>query len=100
MWLQLRKAEKENTHLQTELKSIMNMLNDSRKYKEEKEKHFEVSLPKNLSDKELTKLIKQTEKQMKLHVINLEFEKAAICRDELKVLKDLLFKGIEAYGFF
>jgi protein-arginine kinase activator protein McsA len=35
---------------------------------------------------------------MKLHVINLEFEKAAICRDELKILKDLLFKGIEAYG--
>jgi len=37
MWLQLRKAEKENSHLQTELKSILNMLNDSRKYREEKE---------------------------------------------------------------
>ncbi len=80
--------------------SIIKPINDiiDGVYKEEKEKHFEVSLPKNLSDKELTKLIKQTEKQMKLHVINLEFEKAAICRDELKVLKDLLFKGIEAYG--
>ncbi|HMT01895.1 MAG TPA: excinuclease ABC subunit UvrB [Burkholderiales bacterium] len=80
--------------------SIIKPINDiiDGVYKEEKEKHFEVSLPKNLSDKELTKLIKQTEKQMKLHVINLEFEKAAICRDELKVLKNLLFKGIEAYG--
>jgi len=28
---------------------------------------------------------------MKLHVSNLEFEKAAICRDEIKSLKDLLF---------
>lgn len=37
MWLQLRKAEKENSHLQTELKSILNMLNDSRRYREEKE---------------------------------------------------------------
>ena len=53
---------------------------------------LEVKLPKHLSDKDLTKLIKQTEKQMKLHVINLEFEKAAKCRDELKILKELLFK--------
>jgi excinuclease ABC subunit B len=53
---------------------------------------LEIKLPKHLSDKELTKLIKQTEKQMKLHVINLEFEKAAKCRDELKILKELLFK--------
>ncbi len=37
MWLQLRKATKENSYLQTELKSILSMLNDSRKYKEEKE---------------------------------------------------------------
>jgi len=61
-------------------------------YHAQEEGKFEVKLPKHLSDKELTKLIKQTEKQMKLHVANLEFEKAAICRDELKVLKDLLFK--------
>ena len=53
---------------------------------------LEVKLPKHLSDKDLTKLIKQTEKQMKIHVINLEFEKAAKCRDELKILKELLFK--------
>ncbi len=53
---------------------------------------LEIKLPKHLSDKELAKLIKQTEKQMKLHVINLEFEKAAKCRDELKMLKELLFK--------
>ena len=53
---------------------------------------LEVKLPKHLSDKDLTKLINQTEKQMKLHVINLEFEKAANCRDELKILKELLFK--------
>ena len=53
---------------------------------------LEVKLPKHLLDKDLTKLIKQTEKQMKIHVINLEFEKAAKCRDELKILKELLFK--------
>lgn len=53
---------------------------------------YELKIPDHLTNKELTKLIKQTEKQMKEHVVNLEFEKAAICRDELKALRDLLFK--------
>lgn len=61
-------------------------------YHEAAEKKFEVRLPKNLSDKELAKLIKQVEKKMKLHVINLEFEQAALCRDELKLLKELLLR--------
>lgn len=61
-------------------------------YKEEKSKHFAVKLPEHLTDKELTKLIKQSEKQMKLHVSNLEFEQAAKCRDELKALRELFFK--------
>lgn len=56
------------------------------------EAKFEVKLPEHLNDKELTKLIKQTEKQMKLHVSNLEFENAAKCRDELKMLRAVLFQ--------
>ncbi|MFN8771231.1 MAG: excinuclease ABC subunit UvrB [Neisseriaceae bacterium] len=64
-------------------------------YREERAKGFEIKLPQNLSNKELIKLIKQTEKQMKAHVAELEFEKAAICRDELKILKDLLLKDGE-----
>ena len=61
-------------------------------YKTAKKSHFEIKLPKNMSDKEILKTIKQTEKQMKIHVENLEFEKAAICRDEIKLLKELLLK--------
>lgn len=78
--------------------SIIKPINDiiDGVYKDEKNHKYEVKLPKHLTDKELTKLVKQTEKQMKLHVANLEFEKAAKCRDELKVLKELLFK--ENYG--
>lgn len=56
------------------------------------EKRFEVKLPEHMTDKDLTKLIKQVEKKMKQHVSNLEFELAANCRDELKALKELLFK--------
>jgi excinuclease ABC subunit B len=62
-------------------------------YREEKKQKFEIKLPKDLSDKELTKLVKQVEKRMKEHSMNLEFEEAAKCRDELKVLKELLFKN-------
>lgn len=62
-------------------------------YREEKKQKFEIKLPKDLSDKELTKLVKQVEKRMKEHSMNLEFEEAAKCRDELKVLKELLFKS-------
>ncbi|MDQ5921792.1 MAG: excinuclease subunit, partial [Pseudomonadota bacterium] len=62
-------------------------------YKQEKSKKFEIKLPDHLSDKELTKLIKQVEKKMRTHVANLEFEEAAKCRDELKALKELLFRG-------
>ncbi len=62
-------------------------------YREEKKQKFEIKLPKDLSDKELTKLVKQVEKRMKEHSMNLEFEEAAKCRDELQVLKELLFKN-------
>ena len=61
-------------------------------YKTAQKSHFEIKLPKNMSNKEILKTIKQTEKQMKAHVENLEFEKAAICRDEIKLLKELLLK--------
>ena len=54
---------------------------------------FEIKLPENLSEKELTKLIKQVEKRMKEHALNLEYEDAAKCRDELKLLRDLMFKS-------
>lgn len=56
------------------------------------ENNFEIKLPEHLTDKEVTKLIKKVEKQMKLHVTNLEFEMAAKCRDELKMLRALLFQ--------
>ena len=46
-----------------------------------------------MSEKDLTKLIKQVEKRMKEHALNLEYEAAAKCRDELKLLRDLMFKN-------
>ncbi len=73
-------------------KSISKPINDiiDGIYKEAKE--LPIKLPEHLSDKDLAKLIKQCEKKMKLHVANLEFEMAAKCRDELKALKEILFR--------
>ena len=50
-----------------------------------------------LGEKELTKEIKRVEKDMLDAARNLEFEKAAEMRDQLKVLKELLF-GIDESG--
>ena len=61
-------------------------------YKAAATQEYEITLPKHLGEKELAKLIKQLEKQMKLHATNLEYEKAAKCRDELKAMRELLFK--------
>jgi excinuclease ABC subunit B len=62
-------------------------------YKEASKQQFEVKLPSELNEKELTKLIKQVEKRMKEHAINLEYEEAAKCRDELKMLRELMFNN-------
>ncbi len=52
----------------------------------------EIKLPEHLNSNEIPKLIKEIEKRMKQHATNLEFESAAKCRDEIKLLKELLLK--------
>ena len=47
-----------------------------------------------LDEKSLTKKVKKIEKEMQDAAKNLEFEKAAVLRDQLKELKALLF-GVE-----
>ena len=76
---------------QTVIKPINDIIDGV--YKEQAEKKFEIKLPEHLSEKELTKLIKQVEKRMKQHALNLEYEDAAKCRDELRTLRDLMFKN-------
>jgi len=44
-----------------------------------------------MSEKQVSKEIKKLEKQMIDHAKNLEFEKAAKVRDQLRILKEQLF---------
>ena len=62
-------------------------------YKEKAKQHLASKLPEHLKQKDVSKLIKQLEKRMKEHALNLEYEDAAKCRDELKIFRDLLFKN-------
>ena len=93
-----RRRAKQEAHNQLHSitpQTVMKPVNDiiDGVYKEAIADKFEVKLPEHLSEKELTKLIKQVEKRMKDHAMNLEYEAAAKCRDELKVLRDLMFKN-------
>ena len=49
-----------------------------------------------MDEKELTREIKQLEKEMLEAARNLEFERAAQLRDQLKMLKEKLFLGLAA----
>ena len=49
----------------------------------------------SLDEKDLAREIKRVEKQMLEHARNLEFERAAALRDELRRLKAKLFGGAE-----
>jgi excinuclease ABC subunit B len=49
-----------------------------------------------MDEKTLTREVKQLEKAMLDAARNLEFERAAQLRDQLKMLKEKLFLGLEA----
>src|SRR5205085_12575649 len=49
------------------------------------------ALVEDMSEKDISKKIKQLEKQMLEHARNLEFEKAARVRDQLALLKEQAF---------
>jgi excinuclease ABC subunit B len=87
---QLEFNQKNNIIPTTIIKPINDIIDGI--YKEEQLQEYEVKIPKNLTHKELNKLIKTTEKKMKEHAFKLEFELAAKCREELKLLRNLLLK--------
>ncbi len=93
-----RRREKQIAHNETHgiiPQTIIKPINDiiDGVYKEQAKNKFEVQIPEEMNEKNLTKLIKQVEKKMKEHALNLEYEQAAKCRDELKILRDLMFKN-------
>ena len=70
------------TTIVKEVRDITEKLKESNSYDEEKETKIE-----NISDKNIYKLIKDLEKEMKNSAKVLEFEKAALIRDQISELR-------------
>jgi excinuclease ABC subunit B len=91
-----RRSKQEEHNLQNNIvpQTVVKPINDiiDGVYREDKVKVNSTTELSGLTDKELTKLIKQTEKRMREHALNLEYEDAARCRDELLKLKEVMFK--------
>jgi excinuclease ABC subunit B len=59
--------------------------------KEQEKQELQRAMVEDMSEKDISKRIKQLEKQMLEHARNLEFEKAARVRDQLALLKEQAF---------
>jgi excinuclease ABC subunit B len=59
--------------------------------KEQEKQELQRAMVEDMSEKDISKKIKQLEKQMLEHARNLEFEKAARVRDQLALLKEQAF---------
>ena len=73
------------------IKDIIDGVYNIEQAQEELKAAQEMASYEHLTEKELTREVKQLEKEMLEAAKNLEFEKAAMLRDKLKELKHLLF---------
>ncbi|HVE53600.1 MAG TPA: helicase-related protein, partial [Ramlibacter sp.] len=62
--------------------------------KEQEKQELQRAMVEDMTEKDISKRIKQLEKQMLEHARNLEFEKAARVRDQLAVLKEQAFGAV------
>jgi excinuclease ABC subunit B len=62
--------------------------------KEQEKQELQRALVEDMSERDISKRIKQMEKQMLEHARNLEFEKAARVRDQLAMLKEQAFGAV------
>jgi len=62
--------------------------------KEQEKQELQRAMVEDMSEKDISKRIKQLEKQMLEHARNLEFEKAARVRDQLALLKEQAFGAV------
>ena len=68
-------------------KSVVRPLQESLREQDEKEENI-LTVSEDTSPKEVKKLLKELEREMLTAVKKLEFEKAALLRDQISFLKD------------
>jgi excinuclease ABC subunit B len=81
------------------IKTVRDMIDgvyDAQEAQEQRKAAQSAAIYEAMSEKELTREIKRVEKDMLDAAKNLEFERAAELRDNLKKLKQRLFVGLAA----
>jgi excinuclease ABC subunit B len=85
-----------------EPKSVLRPVQESLSQKQEKVEKDELAVSEKVSAKELKKMLRELEKEMLDAVKKLEFEKAALLRDQIEFLKgdgDSHLKAITKGGY-
>ncbi|MDE2606709.1 MAG: excinuclease ABC subunit UvrB [Burkholderiales bacterium] len=77
--------------IRKEIRDLIDGVYSEKASKEQEKQELQRALVEDMSEKDISKKIKQLEKQMLEHARNLEFEKAARVRDQLALLKEQAF---------
>jgi excinuclease ABC subunit B len=80
--------------IQKQVRDLIDGVYSEKASKEQEKQELQRAMVEEMSEKDVSKRIKQLEKQMLEHARNLEFEQAAAARDRLAELKKRVF-GIE-----
>src|SRR4051812_43703058 len=77
--------------IKKEVRDLIDGVYSEKASKEQEKQELQRAMVEDMSEKDISKRIKQLEKQMLEHARNLEFEKAARIRDQLSLLKEQAF---------
>lgn len=80
--------------IQKQVRDLIDGVYSEKASKEQEKQELQRAMVEDMSEKDISKRIKQLEKQMLEHARNLEFEKAARVRDQLALLKEQAFGAV------
>jgi excinuclease ABC subunit B len=80
--------------IQKQIRDLIDGVYSEKASKEQEKQELQRAMVEDMSEKDISKKIKQLEKQMLEHARNLEFEKAARVRDQLAVLREQAFGAV------
>jgi excinuclease ABC subunit B len=80
--------------IQKQIRDLIDGVYSEKASKEQEKQELQRAMVEDMSEKDISRRIKQLEKQMLEHARNLEFEKAARVRDQLAVLREQAFGAV------
>jgi excinuclease ABC subunit B len=80
--------------IKKEVRDLIDGVYSEKASKEQEKQELQRAMVEDMSERDISKRIKQLEKQMLEHARNLEFEKAARVRDQLAILKEQAFGAV------